>query len=125
MWLLTGATGFVGYTFLRTWAGNTPQEPLRLLVRDPAHPVLKPYTGKVEIVKGSLQDTLLLMDAMKGVDTVIHMAATISFLPRTRQWMYKTNVEGTRALVNAALEAGVRRFIYLSSLAAPKTPKNP
>jgi len=128
MWLVTGATGFVGYTFLRTWAQRKDRPPLRLLVRDPAHPVLQPYVGQVEIVKGTLTDPLLLTETAKGTDTVLHLAATISFSPRTRAWMYKTNVEGTRHLVNAALEGGVRRFVYLSSIAAlgrPKDPKEP
>lgn len=125
MWLVTGATGFVGYSFLQEWAKRGRPAPLRLLVRDPAHPVLQPYLGQVELLQGSLQDPMLLLEATKGVETVLHFAATISFSPRSREWMYKTNVEGTRHLVNAALENGVKRFVYLSSIAALGRPKNP
>ncbi|RMF48261.1 MAG: NAD-dependent epimerase/dehydratase family protein, partial [Bacteroidetes bacterium] len=125
MWLVTGATGFVGYSFLKAWSQKSERPPLRLLVRDPNHPVLRPYLGQVELVQGNLADPLLLMEAAKGADTLLHLAATISFLPKARAWMYKTNVEGTRHLVNAALEVGVKRFVYLSSIAALGRPKDP
>ncbi|MCS7189115.1 MAG: NAD-dependent epimerase/dehydratase family protein [Bacteroidia bacterium] len=128
MWLVTGATGFVGYAFLALWKQKHKPFPLRLLVRDPSHPVLKPYLGEVELVKGSLEDGSLLLQAAQGVETILHLAATISFSPHSRQWMYRTNVEGTRHLVNAALERGAEKFIYMSSIAAigrPKETKTP
>lgn len=118
MWLITGATGFVGYNFLLEWEKRGRPVPLRLLVRNPNHPVLTPYLGKVEVVHGTLSDPHLLYEQCKGVEAVIHAAAAISFSPRSRAWMHKTNVEGTRHLVNAALEAGVPKFVYLSSIAA-------
>ncbi|MCX7605657.1 MAG: NAD-dependent epimerase/dehydratase family protein [Bacteroidia bacterium] len=125
MWLITGATGFVGYTFLAEWERRGKPAPLRLFVRDPQHPVLKPYLGHVELVEGNLQDPVALIEACQGVETVVHLAATISFSSRSRQWMYKTNVEGTRHLVNASLEAGVSRLIYVSSIAALGRPSDP
>lgn len=92
--------------------------PLRLLVRNPGHPVLKPYLGKLEIIQGRLDEPHALIEYCRGTEAILHAAATVSFSPRTRAWMHKTNVEGTRYLVNAALEAGVPRFIYVSSIAA-------
>ncbi|MCX8112001.1 MAG: NAD-dependent epimerase/dehydratase family protein [Bacteroidia bacterium] len=118
MWFITGATGFVGYTLLQEWARRGRPVPLRLLVRNPQHPVLTPYLGQVEIVQGTLSDPQTLIQGCRGADAVIHAAAAISFSPRSRAWMHKTNVEGTRYLVNAALEAGVPRFVYVSSIAA-------
>ncbi|MCS7297384.1 MAG: NAD-dependent epimerase/dehydratase family protein [Bacteroidia bacterium] len=125
MWLLTGATGFVGYNFLRMWEERGRPFPLRLLVRNPHHPVLQPYEGKVEIVQGTLSNVQALVEYCEGVEGILHAAATISFLPRSRAWMHKTNVEGTRNLVNAALEKNVPRFIYLSSIAALGRPASP
>ncbi len=125
MWVVTGATGFLGYTFLSEWAARGRPAPLRLLVRNPQHPVLKPYLGEVEVVQVSLEDPQGLLEAVRGAEAILHFAATISFSPRARSWMYKTNVEGTRHLVNAALEAGVPRFVYLSSIAALGRPEDP
>ncbi|MEN3041165.1 MAG: NAD-dependent epimerase/dehydratase family protein [Bacteroidia bacterium] len=125
MWLITGATGFVGYSFLKEWERRGEPVPLRLLVRNPHHPVLQPYLGRAEVVQGSLEDVSTLVESCRGVDVVIHAAAAISFSPRSRAWMHKTNVEGTRNLVNAAIETGVQRFIYLSSIAALGRPASP
>ncbi|MCS6895617.1 MAG: NAD-dependent epimerase/dehydratase family protein [Bacteroidia bacterium] len=125
MWFVTGATGFVGYSFLKEWERREYPVPLRLLVRNPKHPVLKPYLGKVELVHGTLTDTEVLIEYCRGANAIIHAAATISFSPRSRTWMHKTNVEGTRNLVNAAIEAGVQRFVYLSSIAALGRPASP
>ncbi|MEN2992014.1 MAG: NAD-dependent epimerase/dehydratase family protein [Bacteroidia bacterium] len=122
MWAVTGATGFVGYHFLAEWKRRRKPVPLRLLVRDPTHPTLQPYIGEVEIQQSALQDAHALFGFCSGAEAVIHLAATISFSPRARAWMHQTNVEGTRNLVNAALEAGVRRFVYLSSIAALSRP---
>ncbi|MCS6789595.1 MAG: NAD-dependent epimerase/dehydratase family protein [Bacteroidia bacterium] len=125
MWCVTGATGFLGYSFLREWERRGRPFPLRALVRDVNHPVLRPYQGKLEIIQGSLQDKEVLHAFCEGAEGVLHMAAAISFLPRTRPWMHKVNVEGTRHLVNAALETKVQKFIYISSIAALGRPASP
>lgn len=125
MWLVTGATGFVGYTFLQEWERRGRPAPLRLLVRNPNHPVLIPYKDKVELIQGTLSESHSLIEYCKGAEALIHLAAVISFSPRSRAWMHRVNVEGTRHLVNAALEAGVSRFVYLSSIAALGRPASP
>ncbi|MBL7701671.1 MAG: NAD-dependent epimerase/dehydratase family protein [Ferruginibacter sp.] len=63
-------------------------------------------------------DVIGLEEAMKGVDQVYHCAAIVTFNPRRRQEMFKINIEGTANVVNAALEAGVKKMVYVSSVAA-------
>lgn len=73
---------------------------------------------KVEWVEGDILDVVSLADAMQGVDTVIHSAAIVSFSKAERSKMYQVNVEGTKNVVNTALENNVRRMVYISSVAA-------
>ncbi len=125
MWVVTGATGFVGYHFLSWWRAAGMPMPLRLLVRRPDHPYLRPYQGLVEVETVDLAGDKPLFEAVRGAEGVLHMAATISFSPRARGYMQRTNILATRRLINAALEAGVPKFIYLSSIAALGRPASP
>lgn len=125
MWVVTGATGFLGYHFLRWWQASGRPFPLRLAIRRPDHPVLAPYQGQVEVVRVDLAKPEGLQGLLAGAEGVLHMAATISFSPRARPYMQRTNVEATRQLVNAALEKGVSKFIYISSIAALGRPAEP
>lgn len=79
---------------------------------------------KVEWVDGDIMDIMALADAMRGIETIIHAAAMVSFSKSDRQKMYQINVEGTANIVNVALESGVRRLIYISSVAALGRKKN-
>lgn len=74
--------------------------------------------AKVEWVDGDVLDIVSLEDAMQGISTVIHSAAIVSFGKADRNRMLKINVEGTQNMVNTALECGVERFVYISSVAA-------
>lgn len=68
--------------------------------------------------KGDILDPDSLLEALKGIDTVIHAAAMVSFNPGRREEILETNVQGTANVVNACLEAGVGRLIHISSIAA-------
>jgi nucleoside-diphosphate-sugar epimerase len=72
----------------------------------------------VEWVEGDVLDILSLQDAMEGMDVVIHSAAIVSFHRKDRARMYQVNVEGTANVVNMAMEAGVKRLVHISSIAA-------
>ena len=63
-------------------------------------------------------DVYALEDAMQDVTEVYHCAAIVSFTPKDEKHLYKINVEGTANVVNACLNAGVRKLIYVSSVAA-------
>lgn len=74
--------------------------------------------NKVEWVEGDILDIISLEDAMQGIDTFIHSAAVVSFGAADRKKMYKVNIEGTANVVNVALETGIKKLIYISSVAA-------
>lgn len=73
---------------------------------------------KVDWVEGDILDVVSLADAMQGIDTVVHSAAIVSFHKKERAKMYHVNVEGTKNVVNTALEHNVKRLVYISSVAA-------
>lgn len=69
-------------------------------------------------VKADILDVFALEEAFAGGEEVYHCAAYVSFNPRRRQELFRTNVEGTANVVNAALEAGIKKMVHVSSVAA-------
>jgi dihydroflavonol-4-reductase len=111
---VTGATGFLGSHVARVLANQGAE--LRLLVRPTSN--LKNLEGlKAETATGDLRDALSLEKAMSGCDTVFHVAADYRLWVRDPGEMYRSNVDGTRALLEAARKNGVRRVVYTSSVA--------
>lgn len=116
--LVTGGTGFLGAYILQELLEKGYA--VRALRRSPKLPAFIPPSvlGKVEWVEGDVLDILSLQDAMEGMDVVVHSAAIVSFHRKDRARMYQVNVEGTANVVNMALEAGIRRLVHISSIAA-------
>ena len=111
---VTGATGFVGSHVAQVLTEKGAE--LRLLVRPSSN--LKNIEGlNAERVIGDLRDPDSLEKAMSGCDAVFHVAADYRLWERDPEQMYKANVEGTRALLKAAKNSGVRRVVYTSSVA--------
>ena len=111
---VTGATGFVGSHVARVLAEQGAD--LRLLVRSTSDP--KNIAGlPAERVVGDLRDSGSLEKAISGCEVVFHVAADYRLWIRDPEQMYRSNVEGTRALLQAALKNGVRRVVYTSSVA--------
>jgi dihydroflavonol-4-reductase len=75
---------------------------------------------RAEIVEGDLRDVESLIRAMTGIRFVFHVAADYRLWARNPQDIVRTNVEGTRNLMTAALRAGVERIVYTSSVATLK-----
>jgi dihydroflavonol-4-reductase len=111
---VTGATGFVGSHVARVLAEQGAN--LRLLVR-PGSDTRNLDGLKAERVIGDLREPESLEKAMSGCDVVFHVAADYRLWVRDPGQMYKANVEGTRAILNAARKNGVRRVVYTSSVA--------
>jgi uncharacterized protein YbjT (DUF2867 family) len=110
--LLTGATGTIGLPLLRrlTAAGV----PVRCLVRDPRR--LESQRVRVQIALGDLADPFSFRHALRGIDTVVHLASTIRDQPGGS--IEELDGIATWRLVKAAERAGVRRFVFFSTLGA-------
>ncbi len=73
---------------------------------------------KLEWIKGDILDIIDLETALQGITHVYHCAAIVSFNPKEKQQLFHTNIEGTANVVNACIEAGVEKLVYVSSVAA-------
>jgi dihydroflavonol-4-reductase len=114
MVFITGASGLVGSHLLKHLV--TEGQQVRALYRS----VIPSFEGadKVEWVQGDILDIVSMEEALRGVDHVYHCAAIVSFNPRKKALMQKINVEGTANVVNACISVGIRRMVYVSSIAA-------
>lgn len=112
--LITGATGFVGSAVARALLGRGHR--LRLLTRAGSDRRL--IAGLGEAVVGDLLDPASLGAAVVGCRYVFHVAADYRLWVPDAGPMMAANVEGTRALLVAARDAGVERVVYCSSVAA-------
>jgi nucleoside-diphosphate-sugar epimerase len=109
---VTGATGFVGRHLVRELlaAGQT----VRMLVRTPEK--AGEFAGRVEFVEGGLGDLDALEKLVFGAKIVIHCAGAIAGLDR--QAFFSVNETGAGNVARAANQAGVERFVHVSSMAA-------
>ena len=112
MILLTGATGVIGGELLPLLLGSGHD--VRVLVREPRR--LGPDRVNVRISLGDLADPFSMRHAMRGVDTVIHLAATIRDQPRGT--IEELNGLATVRLLRSAERAGVKRFLFFSAMGA-------
>lgn len=118
MVLVTGGTGFLGsYIIKKLVAGGHTVRAIRRSVSLPFY-ISPSIWQKVEWVDTDVLDVVGLREAMNNCSHVIHSAAIISFGRHNRQQMYKVNIEGTANVVNAALDAGIQRFLHVSSVAS-------
>jgi len=112
MLLLTGATGLVGSRLLRRL--TAARKPVRCLVRDPRR--LGEDRVRVQIALGDLADPPSFRNALRGVTTVVHLAAAIRDQPRGS--IEELNGIATWRMVQAAERAGVEHFLFASALSA-------
>ncbi len=112
MLLLTGATGLIGSALLRRLVAEGEQ--VRCLVRDPRR--LGAQRVRVQIALGDLTDPPSFRNALRGVRTVVHLAASIRDQPRGS--IEELNGIATWRMVQAAERAGVERFVFFSALDA-------
>ena len=111
---ITGATGFLGTHVARVLAEQGAG--LRLLVRPTSN--LKNLEGlHAETAMGDLRDAASLEKAMSGCEVVFHVAADYRLWVQDPAEMYRSNVEGTRTILESARKNGVRCVVYTSSVA--------
>ena len=110
---VTGASGHIGANLTRVLLKK------KYRVRVLEHDNNRAIDGlDVEIIKGSLDDQKSLDNFCHGLDVVFHLAAKISIGSNSFDSLYKINVEGTKSVVDSCKKAGVKRFIYFSSIHA-------
>jgi len=108
--LVTGGTGFIGPHVVHALRARETR--VRALVRDPARATRLAAWG-VELATGDVTDPASLRAACQGVDAVVHLVAIIRGRPADFE---RVMADGTRNVVTAAQEAGVRRFVLASAL---------
>ena len=111
---LTGAAGHLGAAILQEL--NKKNIPVKVLIRDNDTRACTDLC--VEIIKGDMLQSEVLNKLMQDCDTVIHCAALISVNGDPKGLVHKTNVEGTQLVIDNALQAGIKRFIHISSIHA-------
>ena len=119
-WLVTGGTGFLGSHIARR------------LIADGSHPVLfdiaplppddDDIKDQVTVIDGDVQDREAIRAALEGVSHVIHTAAALP-IQVSKKKIYASNVRGTRYVLHEALQAGVKRVVFISSTAVYGVPK--
>ena len=114
MILVTGASGLVGSHLVKelTRQGKT----IKALYQNSTP--LEAVGEAVTWIKGNILDVVFLEEVMQDIQQVYHCAAAVSFNPKKKNLLYKTNVEGTANVVNACLSARVQKLLHVSSVAA-------
>jgi nucleoside-diphosphate-sugar epimerase len=113
---LTGGTGFIGGEVARLLRERGDE--VRALVRTPTRAIALRALG-CELVEGDLSDEEALRAALHGVEAVVHGAAVyeVGVAPARREVLVDANVRGTERVLGAALAAGVRKAVYVSTVA--------
>jgi dihydroflavonol-4-reductase len=117
MIFITGCNGLAGSFIARKLLSNG-EKILALKRKSSDLSLVSDIESSIQWLEGDIADTEILNKAMAQCNTVIHTAAVISFSPRNREQMYKVNVEGTANVVNAALKNNIKKFCFISSIAA-------
>ena len=118
-YFITGGFGFLGQYIVKAIHDYDPDAELRVFVRTKRKTLLGIESlERVRLIYGELLELETYEKDLQDVDTVIHNAALVSFRKSDREQVYQSNVVGTRKLAKAALEAGCKNFIFISSISA-------
>ncbi|MCB1125504.1 MAG: NAD-dependent epimerase/dehydratase family protein [Verrucomicrobiae bacterium] len=117
---VTGATGFIGANLVHEL--NAAGHEVKALVREDSD--LRGLDGaEFEAVRADLQDHAALAEVIRGCDWCFHVAASYHLWLRDYAPMYAANVDGTRAVLEAAADAGCSRIVYTSTVGTLALPK--
>lgn len=115
MWLVTGATGHIGNVLVQKLLRRG--EKVRALI--PPNESRDPLKGlDVETVEGDVLDLDSVFASMRGVRGVFHLAGIISIMPGPNPFVRRVNVDGTKNILHAAKETGIKKVVYTSSIHA-------
>src|SRR5262245_57444937 len=110
--IVTGATGYVGHNLALTLARRGYQ--VRVLARD-ARSAFIPNHPFVEVFEGDITKSKTIFHAVKGCEVVFHAAGLVKFRANRTADFYDINVRGTHHMLEAALRAGVKKFVFTST----------
>ena len=113
--LITGGTGFIGNHVTRMALEQGDEVRVMVMPGEDRSPL---DGMDVEFVEGNLLDHDSLAPALKGVEKMYHLAALFAIWTKDPDLHYKINVQGTEALMKAALKADLEKIVYTSSIAA-------
>ncbi len=113
MILVTGASGLVGSHLITKLLQDGKQ--VRALYRNNNPPII---SKNIDWFKADILDVVALDEAMQDITYVFHCAAIVSFNPKEKELLYKTNVEGTANVVNACLNNTIEKLLFVSSVAS-------
>jgi len=115
MWLVTGATGHVGNVLVRKLLEHGEKVRAMILPGECRESI----SGlEVEAVDGDVLNLDSVFQSMRGVKGIFHLAGVISIMPGANPFVRKVNVEGTKNILRAAMESGIKKLIYTSSIHA-------
>ncbi len=114
MILITGGTGLLGQQLI----AHLHQKGIQDIVAPYRSSIPIGFEQKARWVKGDILDVIFLEEIMRGITEVYHCAGYVSFSPKHKAELYQVNVDGTANVVNASLDAGVRKLVHVSSVAA-------
>ncbi len=118
--LVTGATGFIGGNLAQRLWGQGHE--VRALVRPESNYLTIQDTG-IQKVPGDILDRASVDEAVAGCEAVFHCAAAYTFWSEDSQKVRRTNVSGTRNVIESAVAAGVSRVVYTSTVSTIGLPK--
>ena len=114
MILVTGGAGLLGKELITQLLAQG----MRVRAIYNRSPLSDFNSDNLEQLQCNILDVTGLEEAMKGIEKVYHCAAIVTFDPKRRRELFKINIEGTANIVNAALDAGVKKMLHVSSVAA-------
>ncbi len=116
---ITGGAGFIGNNL----ANSLANEGYKIISLDIQHkPYLEPKNIQYEYICGNILNRKLIRQLMKGTDIIIHSAVT-NVLTKSSRILYKNNIDGTKILLEEALNHDIKQFIFLSTGAVYGIPK--
>ena len=118
-YFITGGYGFLGQYIVQAVHDYDAAGEMRVLIRSQRKTRLNlEKLDRITWTRGELTKPETFAEQLKGVDTVIHSAAMVSFKPADRQKVFDANVVGTRSIAQAARAAGCKNFVFVSSFSA-------
>ena len=121
MWLVTGATGHVGNVLVRKLLERGEKVRALLLPGESRESI----SGlKVEAFEGDVLNLDSVFESMRGVKGIFHLAGVISIMPGPNPFVRKVNVDGTKNILRAAMESGIKKLVYTSSIHAIQRVEN-